>query len=235
MKQEILLVEDERVVRRAFRTLFETEGFAVRKAKNGDEGVAAFRAKRPDLVILDVMMPKKNGLQACEEIRALDACVPILFLTGVPSETTQLRAYGVGADDYVEKAANPDLLMAKVRAAARRGSAASAAVASAAEAVNARICLGRVEVDPSSLDVFCSGKPRPSARLTKTEGDILRILAANRGRTFSTDELIARLRGEGFACEDMLLYVHVSNLRKKLGPAAALLTSSRGIGYALLA
>lgn len=229
---EILLVDDERVVRKSFRALFEAEGLVVREAKNGDEGIAAFIAKRPDLVLLDVMMPKRNGLQACAEIRARDALVPILFLTGVPSETTQLRAYGVGADDYLEKDANPDLVIAKIRAAIRRGRAAAEA-SSCASPADERIRLGRVEVEPTSLDVFCAGKP--CARLTKTEGDILRILAAHRGRTFSTDELIAKLRGEGFACEDILLYVHVSNLRRKLGPAAGLLTSARGVGYSLLA
>jgi len=227
---EILLVDDERTVRNAFRALFEAEGFAVRTAKGGDEGLAAFSERRPDLVILDVMMPKRNGLQTCEAIRALDARVPILFLTGVPSETTQLRAYGVGADDYIEKDANPDLVVAKVRAAVRRSRAASAPAPEATAA--GRLRLGQVEVAWASLDVLQAGKP--VARLTKTEGDILRILATPRGRARATDELIAQLRGGGFACVDEMLYVHVSNLRKKLGPAASLLTSARGVGYALL-
>ncbi len=228
---EILLVDDERVVRKSFRALFEAEGLVVREARNGDEGIAAFFAKRPDLVLLDVMMPKKNGLQACAEIRARDALVPILFLTGVPSETTQLRAYGVGADDYLEKDANPDLVLAKIRAAIRRGRAAADA-SSAASQAEERLRLGSVEVDWTNLDVFQSG--RPAGRLTKTEGDILRMLAAHRGRAFTTDELIARLRGGGFACVDEMLYMHISHLRKKLGPAAMLLTNARGVGYALL-
>lgn len=227
---EILLVDDERVVRKAFCALFEAEGFSVREARNGDEGLAAFDERRPDLVLLDVMMPKRNGLQACEAMRAHDALVPILFLTGVPSETTQLRAYGVGADDYIEKDANPDLIVAKVRAAVRRGQAAARMAPS--PSAGERLRLGGVEVDWANLDVTRSGQA--VGRLTKTEGDILRILATSRGRTFSTDELIAQLRGSGFACVDEMLYMHISNLRKKLGPAAALLTSARGVGYALL-
>ena len=222
---DILLVDDERVVRRAFRELFESEGLSVREAKNGEEGLAAFLEERPGLVLLDVMMPKMNGLQACEAIRARDASVPILFLSGVPSETTQLRAYGVGADDYIEKDRNPDLVVAKVRAALRRNALAVPAPPSV------RIRLGATEVDGASLDVSRAGET--CGRLTKTEGDILRILASERGRTFSTDDLIARLRGEGFACEDAMLYVHISNLRRKLGPAALLLVSARGIGYTL--
>ena len=222
---DILLVDDERVVRRAFRELFESEGLSVREAKNGEEGLAAFLEERPGLVLLDVMMPKMNGLQACEAIRARDASVPILFLSGVPSETTQLRAYGVGADDYIEKDRNPDLVVAKVRAALRRN------VLPAPMPSPTRIRLGATEVDVTSLDVSRAGET--CGRLTKTEGDILRILASERGRTFSTDDLIARLRGEGFACEDAMLYVHISNLRRKLGPAALLLVSARGIGYTL--
>ena len=222
---DILLVDDERVVRRAFRELFESEGLSVREAKNGEEGLEAFLEERPGLVLLDVMMPKMNGLQACEAIRARDASVPILFLSGVPSETTQLRAYGVGADDYIEKDRNPDLVVAKVRAALRRNALAVPAPPSV------RIRLGATEVDGASLDVSRAGET--CGRLTKTEGDILRILASERGRTFSTDDLIARLRGEGFACEDAMLYVHISNLRRKLGPAALLLVSARGIGYTL--
>lgn len=222
---DILLVDDERIVRKAFRELFEAEGLSVREAKNGEEGLAAFLEARPGLVLLDVMMPKMNGLQVCEAIRARDASVPVLFLSGVPSETTQLRAYGVGADDYIEKGCNPDLIVAKVRAALRRNALAVPAPPAA------RIRLGATEVDVASLDVSRAGEV--CGRLTRTEGDILRILASERGRTFSTDDLIARLRGEGFACEDAMLYVHVSNLRRKLGPAAALLSSARGIGYTL--
>lgn len=228
-KADILLVDDERVVRKSFRALFEAEGLSVREAKNGEEGLAAFLEERPGIVLLDVMMPKMNGLQACEAIRAHDPAVPVLFLSAVPTETTQLRAYGVGADDYVEKSCNPDLIVAKVRAALRRS---DRAAASAAPAESVRIRLGATEVDAISLEVSRSGES--CGRLTKTEGDVLRILASERGRTFSTDELIARLRGEGFACEDAMLYVHVSNLRRKLGPAAALVSSARGIGYSLL-
>jgi len=222
---DILLVDDERSMRKSFRTLFEAEGLSVCEAKNGEEGVAAFLETRPRLVLLDVMMPKMNGIQACERIRELDASVPILFLSAVPSETTKLRAYGVGADDYIEKACNPDLILAKVRAALRRRPVAATA------GPLPRIRLGSTEVDPVNLDVLRGGKA--CGRLTRTEGDILRVLASERGRTFTTDELIARLRGEGFACEDTMLYVHVSNLRRKLGPAAELLSSGRGVGYML--
>ena len=93
------------------------------------------------------------------------------------------------------------------------------------------IRLGQVAVNLATFGVESPG--RPAGRLTKTEADILRILAAARGRRLTTDELIAALRGAGFACEDTMLYVHVSNLRRKLGPASDMLSSSRGAGYCL--
>lgn len=223
---EVLLAEDDRVMRRSFAAVLRSGGFAVREAKDGADAVAAFDVRRPDVVVLDLMMPKTDGLAACREIRARDALVPVIFLTGVPSETKQLRAYEDGADDYVMKSANPDLLVAKVRAAARR------AAAQAAPAAAGRLRLGSVEVDLRSSEVLFSGVP--SGRLTRTERDILEILASRRGQPFSCDELISALRGEGFACEDAMVYVHVSNLRKKLGKAAAMLTSARDSGYALL-
>lgn len=232
---EVLLVEDDRVARRSFAAVLAAEGFSVREAKDGEAGVAAFAERRPDVVVLDLMMPKMDGLAACREIRAHDAAVPVIFLTCVPSETKQLRAYADGADDYVMKSANPDLLVAKVRAAARRSAATAATrpAEGAAAGGGDRLRLGSVEVDLRSMEVRSGGVT--SARLTRTERDILRVLSARRGRTLSRDELLAALRGEGFVCEDSMVYAHVSRLRRKLGAAAGMLKSARDAGYALLA
>ena len=226
---EILIADDERVMRLKYRRLFESEGFAVREAKDGAEAVAAFDERRPDITVLDMMMPVLNGLEACRKIRVRDPGAPVLFLSCVPDDTKKVRAYDVGADDYVEKGTNDDLLVAKVRALLRR----AATPAYAAGASGDRVRLGTVEVDLKSREVFFAGEP--AGRLTKTERDVLAALNACRGQTLSRDELIAALRGEGFACEDTMLYVHVSNLRKKLGAASGLLSSARDAGYALLA
>lgn len=227
---EVLLVEDDRAMRKSFAAVLAAEGFAVREARDGVDGVAAFAERRPDVVVLDLMMPRKDGLAACREIRAIDALVPVVFLTCVPSETKQLRAYADGADDYVMKSENPDLLVAKVRAAARRSAAQREATPAGGRG---RLMLGSVEVDLRSHEVTSAGKA--SARLTQTECDILRVLADRRGQTLTRDELVAALRGDGFVCEDSMLYAHVSRLRRKLGAAAALLSSARDAGYSLLA
>ena len=228
-KPEILLVDDERVMRKAYRAAFEADGFAVREARNGEEGVAAFRERRPAVVVLDMMMPKMNGLEACKAIRAIDADVPILFLSCLSEDTKKLRAYDSGADDYIEKATNTEVILAKLHAVLRRVEASARPSASAGD----RLRLGAVEVDLKSGEVFAEG--RVAERLTRTEADILFVLSEHRGQSFTCDDLIARLRGEGFACEDAMLYSHVSRLRKKLGPASGLLTSLRDVGYSLKA
>lgn len=226
---EVLLVDDERSFRDGLKALLSAEGYSVRVARDGEEAVRKFAECRPDLVILDVMMPKMNGFLACEKIRRSDRRVPVVFLTAKDAEVDQLRALGLGADDYVSKSAPESILIARIRRAVERSRDLSAAPRPVAEADIVR--LGRVAVNLSTLDVSVSG--RPTCSLTKTEADVLRILAASRGRRMTTDELIAELRGAGFACEDTMLYVHVSNLRRKLGPAAEMLSSSRGAGYCL--
>ena len=225
---EMLLADDERAFREGLKSLFVAEGFSVRTARDGDEAVRKFEESRPDVVVLDVMMPKLNGFLACERIRQVDRRVPVVFLTAKDTEADQVRALGLGADDYVSKSAPEALMLARIRRAVERSRELAAAQSAAPGDV---IRLGRVVVNLATLGVESSG--RPSGRLTKTEADILRILAAARGRRLTTDELIAALRGAGFACEDTMLYVHVSNLRRKLGPASDMLSSSRGAGYCL--
>ena len=227
-KTEILLADDERLFRSGMKMLLESEGFSVRTARDGEEAVGMFADRRPDLVVLDVMMPRMNGFRACEEIRRADRRVPVVFLTAKDAEVDQVRALGLGADDYVSKSAPEALLRARIRRAGERSRELSAGNAADAAGI---MRLGRTSVDMTTMEVSVAGKP--AGRLTKTEADILRILANGRGRGFSTDELISSLRGNGFACEDTMLYVHVSNLRRKLGPAAARISSSRSTGYSL--
>ena len=225
---EILLADDERAFRSGMKALLESEGFAVRTARDGEAAVRKFAERVPDVVILDVMMPRMNGFRACEEIRKTDRRVPVVFLTAKDDEVDQVRALGLGADDYVSKSAPEALLLARIRRAVERSRELSDG---RAEDADRCIRLGQTTVDMATLEVTVAGKP--SGRLTKTEADILRILADGRGKSFSTDELISALRGDGFACEDTMVYVHVSNLRRKLGPAASLLGNSWKSGYSL--
>ncbi len=222
------MADDERVFRTGLKALLLSEGFAVRSARDGDEAVRKFAESRPDIVVVDVMMPKMNGFKACEEMRRIDRCVPVVFLTAKDAESDQVRALGLGADDYISKSAPEALLLARIRRAVERSREFAAHADGSAPSV---VHLGRTVVNIATREVSMNGNV--FSRLTGTESDIFRTLASARGKRLSTDELISALRGQGFACEDTMLYVHVSNLRRKLGPAASRLSSSRGAGYCL--
>ena len=224
---EILLVDDERSIRNSMRAMLETEGFAVRTARSGDEAVRMFQEKRPDVVLLDVMMPGKGGIQTCEDIRQMDRLTPILFLTAVPSDTTKVRAFGAGADDYIEKTCNQDVLVARVRAALRR----SAAFAESTSHGN-MVRLGSVVVDMALLRV--TDDDGLNEFLTRTEAALFAALNQRRGEYVSNDELFSAIHGEGFAGDPTKIRNHVSTLRRKLGRARDMIVNNPNAGYRLL-
>ena len=225
---EILIADDERVLREGLKAMLLGEGHAVRTARDGEDALRKISERAPDLVLLDVMMPKMNGFKTCEEIRKADRAVPVIFLTAKDSEADQVRGLGLGADDYVSKDAGETLLLARInRALARRASLSEIATKSGTRLIR----LGRIRVDMKTLVV--SGPNEEIARLTKTESDILRLLDSERGVFFSTEEIISELRGQGFSCTDSMLYSHMSNLRHKLGASGALISCNRNAGYCL--
>jgi len=223
-RAEILIAEDEPSARRGFRALFEGEGYAVRTARDGEEALAKFRESRPDAVLLDVMMPKMNGIAACAEIRKSDSLVPILFFTAMPSDVGAVRALGLGADDYIDKAKSPDELLARVAAVLRRTNVAAADKRD-------KLSLGGVTVDLATMMASGDGV---SEELTKSESLFLRLLASERGRCFSFDEIFAALRGEGYIGDDNAVRCIAKRLKAKLGRAGELITNARGIGYKLV-
>ena len=223
---EILIVDDERVLREAWKAVLLGEGYAVRTAKDGEDALAKIDEKRPDLVLLDVMMPKLNGFRCCEEIRRRDALLPIIFLTAKDSEADQVRGIGLGGDDYVSKEAGEALLLARIERALVRTREIGQRTAG-----DSIIRLGRVSVDLRSFSVFENG--HEIAQLTKTEADILKLFASRRGEPIVPDDIITELRGNGFACEDAMLYMHISRLRRKLGAASDLIVNKHGVGYCL--
>jgi len=222
----ILLVDDEAAIRRTFRTLLEGEGYAVRVARNGDEALAKIAEARPDLVLLDVTMPGRNGFAACAEIRKTDKLLPILFLTALDSEADQVRGFGLGADDYIFKTTGDAELLARVRRALER-----AAAYSSAATPSRTVKLGSVEVD-FDRHLVTDGKKTTS--LTTSESDLLRCLASRRGEMFTVDEIFSFLRGEGYVGDPATIRVHVMNLRRKLGRAGDMVGNVPNSGYYLV-
>ena len=226
---EILIVDDERVIREGLKQRLAGEGYSVSTARDGEEALRKIGERSPDLVLLDVMMPKMNGYRCCEKIRETDKVLPVVFLTAKDTEVDQVRALGLGADDFVSKSASDAVLLARIRRALDRSRAFGEKVKSES---GTRIALGAVAVDMKTLAVVQDG--REIARLTKTEADILRLFDSRRGELIVPDDIITELRGNGFACEDVMLYVHICRLRQKLGASAERVVNKRGVGYGLV-
>ena len=225
---EILVVDDERVLREGMKALLTSEGHEVRTARDGNDALLKFNERRPQLVLLDVMMPRMNGFVACESIRREDKLLPIIFLTAKDSEADQVRGIGLGADDYISKDCGDAMMLARINRALARSSAIGESVRGAS---GETIALGVVSVDLKTFVVTEKGEE--IARLTKTEADILKLLDSQRGKLVVQDDIITDLRGNGFACEDTMLYVHICHLRRKLGSASSMIINKRGVGYGL--
>ena len=223
----ILIADDERMTRNSYKTLFEAEGFSVRLAKDGAEAVRLFLEGRPDLVLLDVMMPKMNGLAACAEIRKSDALVPILFFTALPSDVSLVRGLGLGGDDYIDKARSPEELVARVRAALRKREAFESH-----KAGDDRIELGRVTVDLRGMFVVeAGGTP---VDLTRYEALLIRALNDARGTFVDNDTLASCLHGDDCTGDPTRIRKSISVLKKKLGVAGDMIANSRTNGNMLL-
>ncbi|MGN0833461.1 MAG: response regulator transcription factor [Kiritimatiellia bacterium] len=228
---DVLIADDERVVREGLRELLAGEGFSVRTARDGREALAKFDERCPDLVVLDVMMPKMNGFLACEEIRRRNRAVPVVFLTAKDAEADQVRGLGLGADDYIAKDASEAVLLARIRRAVERTSEGTRSAEALPPSPNV-IRIGATTVDVRAYAVSDANGFR--AWLTKTEVGLLKALWEAEGTPVGVEKLIEVLRGDGFACEDAMLYTHVCRLRRKLGADGRRIVCRHGAGYKLV-
>lgn len=216
----ILVVDDERAVRESLAAVLEEAGHVVAQARDGCEAVRRFAEDRPDLVLIDAMMPRMDGFSACAKIRETDERAQIVFLTALGDDASQLRGLGAGADDYVAKTAAAPVLLARVAAALRRARA---------EEPTGDFDFGGWRVLAAQMAMRgCDGERRD---LGDREIALLRMLAARPGEVFSRDCLITRLWGPKADVSDGLLSVVVHKLRAKLGRDGWLIRSSRGAGY----
>ena len=227
---EILIADDDRNIRAVFKKRFESEGLTVRTAVNGEKTLEAIFIRKPAIVLLDIDMPLRNGFSVCEEIRRIDPLLPVIFLTGFGSATNELRARGVGADDFFEKEAVLDPARFQILLACVRRALSRTAAIEAKSTEKRKLRLGALDVDFDALLIRGDGIDE---RLTKTEADLLWLLNSERGRVFSYDEIFEVLRGDGFIGDDSILYSHMNRLKHKLGAASALICNERGVGYYL--
>jgi DNA-binding response OmpR family regulator len=219
----ILVVEDDRRTLALLAELLGGSGFEVTTATDGDEALMLARARPFDLVVLDVMLPRRDGFQVCADLRMFSR-VPTLMLTARGDPDDRVTGLQLGADDYLPKPFDPRELVARIHAILRRTTAAAPEVLRA----------GALQIDLQARSVHLDGAP---IDLTTTEFEILRVLAANAGVVVPREKLMELARGAAFAAFDRSVDVHVSHIRKKLGDdsrAPRLLKTVHGIGYQLV-
>ncbi len=219
---EILLVEDEPAIREGLAVLLESEGYVVRTAEDGARALELFRMRRPALVLLDVMMPRKNGYVVCEEIRVADKGVPIIFLTAKDGDADELRGLTLGADDYISKTASHPVLLARIAAVLNRASRGSES------------SVGDFDFGSWRVDVvrFCLTAPgRASVSLLLREVEMLRMFRSHPGEVFSRDHLLTRFWGMDYDGNEAALSTAISRLREKLGEDGERIESIYGQGY----
>ena len=226
MPRTVLLVDDDPHIRQLLAFAFGKAGMATIEAGDGEEALVLAARSAPDLVVLDINMPRMDGLEVCRRLRA-EGDVPILFLSSRDDEIDRVLGIELGADDYVVKPFSPREVVARASAILRR-TAREAAPAAAGE----RFERGALALD---LEGWSATWQASEVALTVTEFSLLRALAAAPGRIYSRDELIDRLHGPGFAITDRTIDSHVRNLRRKFADAGCgdLVETRAGVGYRL--
>lgn len=231
MPRTVLVVDDDPHIRQLLVFALGKAGLASHEAADGEAALAMIAACPPDLVILDINMPRMDGLEVCRRVRATSS-VPILFLSSRDDEIDRVLGIELGADDYVVKPFSPREVVARTQAILRRAAGGGASAAAPAEAARALVTHGCLALDTESWRVRWDGR---EVVLTVTEFAMLRALAARPGKVFSRDELIDRLHGPGFAVTDRTIDSHIRNIRAKFARVggAGLIETRAGIGYAL--
>jgi DNA-binding response OmpR family regulator len=220
MSQLILVVDDEPKVARLARDYLEKNGFRVLTAGDGQSALTLARRKKPDLIILDLMLPILDGRDVCKILRR-ESDVPIIMLTALAEEVDQITGLEIGADDYITKPFSPRALVARVRAMLRR--------TRGEIRIPTVIRVGALEVDSEKHAVTYSGK---LIQLTPNEFKLLQLLASRPGQTLTREQLLDDLHGSASSF-DRSIDSHIKNLRKKLETASgqSMIETVYGIGY----
>ncbi|MFF7795856.1 response regulator [Streptomyces sp. NPDC007991] len=236
MSQTVLLAEDDRAIRNALERALTLEGYQVMAVADGVEALAQAHRNRPDVLVLDVMMPGIDGLQVCRVLRAEGDRTPILMLTALVETADRIAGLDAGADDYVVKPFDVEEVFARLRALLRRTSPVGAASVPAAEAPRSLperfIEAAGIRMDPQARRVW---RGERELELTRTEFELLELLVRNAGIVLDHSTIYDRIWGYDFGPGSKNLAVYVGYLRRKLDEPAApqLIHTVRGVGYVL--
>jgi DNA-binding response OmpR family regulator len=226
----ILVVDDEQPILDLIASYLRAEGCTVHTARDGPSALAQARAVRPDLIVLDVMLPGMDGLEVCRRIQQ-EFDVYILMLTARAEELDKIVGLSVGADDYMTKPFSPRELVVRIKAILRRSRAAAAGNHAARAPERPALRFDDLQIDPDTREVWHDGT---LVELTPREFDLLYALAEQPGRVFNRDQLLERVWGHDFAGIDRVVDVHIGLLRRKLEIDPAVpdhIQTVRGVGY----
>ncbi|MDX1615299.1 MAG: response regulator transcription factor [Candidatus Promineifilaceae bacterium] len=229
MGKQILVVDDDPLMRRSLSLQLEQAGYRTRTAADADSALALARTELPDLILLDIGLPDMDGLELLRQLRQ-EQDVPVIFVTARRRELDTILGLELGADDYITKPFNPDVLLAHVRAVLRR----SGRAGGSKQRETAVIQVGDLIIDPAAHTVLVADR---QVELTAREFDLLLTLARQAGNVLSIDQLLDRVWGEEFIGQPQAVYVHIRWLREKIeddpqNPQR--LVNVRGVGYKLV-
>jgi two-component system alkaline phosphatase synthesis response regulator PhoP len=223
MKQRILVVDDEINIQELIRVNLEQAGFEVEIADNGIAALGKFEANKPDLIILDLMLPGKDGYDVCKAIRKTSN-VPIIMLTAKETELERVLGLELGADDYITKPFSPLELIARIKAVLRRSSGQEDDEAD-------EYTVGSIFMKVGTREVLVKGKP---VDLTRKEFDLLHTFMQNAGKVLTREFLLQKVWGYEYEGETRTVDVHIRHLRRKLGPEGEeRIETIHGVGYKL--
>jgi DNA-binding response OmpR family regulator len=223
MAQKILVVDDERLIVDSVKYGLQKEGYVISVAYDGDQAVALAQQESPDLVLLDIQLPKKDGWAVCRAIRE-SSRVPIIMLTARGEEADKVLGLELGADDYLVKPFSMRELLARVRAALRRAT-------EYVEPAPTRVNIGDIELDSKSHRALCGGK---ALELTRKEYDLLQVLMAHAGQVIKRNDLIDKVWETDWVGDTRTLDVHIRWLREKIEKEPGkprYIQTVRGVGY----
>lgn len=222
MKNKILIIEDDKDILELLRYNLEKQGYKVVCSDNGGKGLEIVKKDKPDLVILDLMLPGLSGLEVCKILRNDKSTVnlPIVILTAKDTESDIIAGLELGADDYITKPFSPKVLISRIKAVLRR----KQGIIEQKE----QIIINNLVIDISKHEVTINEKP---IDLTITEFRILEFLAKNRGKVFTRDQILGNAWKEEPFIVDRAVDVHIRGLRKKIGKYSEFIETVRGIGY----
>ncbi len=221
--QLILICDDQRIIHETLEAYLKNEGFECVSAYDGEEAVSLFELKKPDLVILDIMMPKKNGMDVCRQIRQTSS-LPIIMLTAKGEEIDRILGLELGADDYIVKPFSPREVLARIKAVLRRFSEKQG------EEDSSIIRLPQLEISLENYQVKVAGKVIPC---TPKEVEILHMLTSNVGQVFSREQILSRVWGYDYFGDTRTVDAHIKRIRQKLPQENVpwALKTVYGVGY----